>query len=399
MVQGGTFQSYDGTTLRGEVELLLASRDLMGIKARLSALARLAERFPSWTPWLRVGRGAYNGLRGDHALAFAEFESGLDSIGPGRHPAWSTLAACVLSSLVELGRFDEAETAGERWLDAARRERLGVQLGRVLLALALAKANLGFHDAAVRLVGECLSAYREAGVTGIKVGAAHEAGARIALLARDRESFDEHLAQCARDYRLGTSPGLSARYQALLDDARNLGMTEDAVATVPPRANGAPTEVETLLSTFAGCKGADERALHALRIIVRRSGAAGGYWYVRRDDSFTLAATFDGEAPPLSIDDRIERYITDAWRSSGGAEATQTVPGSAPGAPESPSASAWMTERGHRLQAVAVTKSDADVDVTVAVAVLREDPARRLRIPWPLIRTLGGILAMAGDVG
>lgn len=166
-----------------------------------------------------------------------------------------------------------------------------------------------------------------------------------------------------------------------------------------PQADRRGTDVETLATTFAGCRGPNERAQHALRLLIQRSGAAGGYWYAKRADALTLAAMLDDEFPHASVDDRVRRQVAEIWSDAAKDEVTETVASGIEAPAASRSASAWTTDHGHRLQAIVLSRTLPDTERTVAVAVLREAPGRRLRIPWPLIRTLSGILDAAGDAG
>jgi hypothetical protein len=315
---------------------------------------------------------------------------------PGRHPAWAVLAGACIGSLVDLGRSEEASARGREWDAIARGERLSLYRARISRPLALAEARLGEPERAIALIEEQAREYEQWQVTGIRLGQLAEAGARIAIGIKDAARFDHYAKICEANFGLGKSPGLTARFQVLLEQARRAGLTDVDTENGDASPRERPLDISQLLSTtFAQCRGPAERAGHTLQLLVQRSHAAGGYLYVIGTEGPTLSATHDEELPPAELDQWVRDFIlAEAERSDG---ATGEIGIEELQAPPPSSSSIWRSGKGNRLRPTLLLDTRAGKEVMLAVAVLREQPEQALQVPWTLVQAISDALADSGD--
>jgi hypothetical protein len=318
---------------------------------------------------------------------------------PGRHPAWAVLAGACIESLVDLGRNEEAAARGREWDAIARGERLCLYRARISRPLALAEARLGEHERAIALIEEQVREYEQWQVTGIRLGQLAEAGARIAIWMKDPVRFEHYSKKCEGNFGLGKSPGLTARFQMLLDQARRAGLIETGAENDESSLDQPLADISQLLSTtFSQCRGPAERAEHTLQLLVQRSHAAGGYLYVIGTEGPTLSATHDEEVPPAELDQWVRDFIrSEIARSDDATGELQIDDLNSPTTATTTSTSVWTSFKGHRLRPALLLGNRSGKEVMLAVAVLREQPQKALRVPWTLVQAISDALVDSGD--
>jgi hypothetical protein len=137
---------------------------------------------------------------------------------------------------------------------------------------------------------------------GVTLGWGYEARARVALSMGDGESFERNAQLCAQQYRkAGGDPSLAAKYERLMQDARNGGLLmhaelADALAaadmdvdTTQPTARAPATAASVY--ALSACVSASDRADRALRLLIDSSGAVDGELYLLDGDGLKLAAS------------------------------------------------------------------------------------------------------------
>jgi hypothetical protein len=390
-LQSLAVQAYEGTTLRSEIEALAIAQDLTGVKVRIDTIAALAERFPGWVPWLHFARGAYQRLRGDDPAALEEFEAGMAVAVPGRHPAWPVLAGGWLTSARRLGRNEEVRQRGREWLAVSTKLSASEAFAfRITVPLALAEARLGADGRALELIDSTVRALEERGTRGLSLGQVYEAAAQIAIWRRDAPGFERFARLCAEHFHSGQSAGLTARCTALMDQAREAGLvSSEAASSDSVREAQIADDVRGLSTTFARCHGVAERAAHALKLLVSRSQAAGGYLFALHAEAPSLVATLDDEPPAPALHAWVREYVAAHARPQDDLEDhTQT---------RSAVQESWQSPSGHQLRPVFVRGTRDGDESPVALAVLRESPHIRIEVPVALVRAIGEAMIQAAD--
>jgi hypothetical protein len=212
--------------------------------------------------------------------------------------------AGLIAELRELERCDEAERLGQQTLERCRQLQIGVAAHPVQREVAMVEARLGdFSGAAARL--EALIEEQCAlGDSGLHLGASYEARARVALWARDEDAVAKYSRATARQYRHGGGSPLGARYERLMDEAREVFPRRLAELAQLDLAAAGRTQAEREFSTtrivtqvFRQATHADQRAELALSLLCEDHAARAGYLYICKDGGLTLAAA-RGAPPP-----------------------------------------------------------------------------------------------------
>jgi hypothetical protein len=251
--------------------------------------------------WECYMEAEYDRLRGACEQALPRYRAILDKQA-GRHVGWVYAAHGALMCLERLGRFQEGKRLGDELLERAEAAQLQAACGLILRPLALMEARLGDFAAAVAHLSENIEESKKLGMGGINLGIAYECRARVAVWADDREAFERYAELCAEQYHAGGgSPDLSARFEALLDEARGAGLVD---ANWRSRELGPMTlthaQVE-LRDRLADCTSAESRCMQALLAIARAANATGGYLFGVTNGGLWLLASSGGEAAPETL--------------------------------------------------------------------------------------------------
>ena len=247
-------------------------------------------------------------MRGDLAESLAVVEKTLGHMPMLGHGAFIHLTVMRIGTMSMLGEAEDAIKVGAE-LEGALAER-GLSPGEpaaVHNAIAFAELAAGHVERAQERVDGLLSMLEPRSSPCLLRGHAQETRARIALSRGDRAAFREAAECVAAEYRPGRHPGLQARYERLLHEARSRShdvsptlsraAVDEALGTQSERIALA-TSVRTL---FGECRTASERAVQALDVLLQRSGAPGGYLFGIERGSLPLLASKSVPTPGLEL--------------------------------------------------------------------------------------------------
>jgi hypothetical protein len=228
----------------------------------------------------------------------------LKTVHAGEHQIWPQLAGLHVAALVDLGRLDEAVSAGT--LHAANAMKTGLEFNEVYvrMPLAVAQAQLGLPEA-VESADAVVDRLRKLAVTGVNLALAYEARARVAIELRDQAAFDLYSTLCNDEIVDTANPALSARFQRLRRAAQ-----AKSLVTLPPQAHD-PTAVSVLdiRTTLLNCKSPEERAQAMLTHLGNQAGARDGYLYRVGGPAPQLIAMIGGTKPPPALQSMVADYI------------------------------------------------------------------------------------------
>ncbi len=301
-LQEGTRQFQHGGTVELEAIAYGLSDDLLGLRRVLPAIEEMAERHPGWRPKLLATRAILQRVRGRLKEALSLCEEALALVPDAHHPAWPLAASCQLQVLIELGRAREAQQLGVSYLRMAEQERLIALRHWVEVPLADAEALLGMFERARAHVDRMLAEALERGFGGLPLGILYEAGARQALLARDKERFAHDYAACAQHFKYGRNPALTARLDRLMDQARNV--------SIAPAPDTGASELNTGLVLARLTRALpEERGAEALKLLMSATGAAEGHLFKVGEGGLTQLASFSPLPAPPYLQDFLLRYL------------------------------------------------------------------------------------------
>ncbi|MBN1654218.1 MAG: protein kinase [Deltaproteobacteria bacterium] len=310
-IQNSPAQVFEGTHLLAEITVFSSCNDLMGVRQTLDEIRAMADRFEAWAPVLNFARGEYQRIRGDYPRALVEFEKALRLTAPGYHIIWTYIAGVYLNTLFHLGRLQEVKELGRKFLEAAERENLGIAGTLISVAVAPALAKLGETEQAVRLVEKVIDEVEAAGITGVNLGVAYETRARVAIFMNDDECFSKYAERCAEQYKSGHNYALTARYEKLIQEARQaeLIVSSELAQAAEFSQESARSVISTVASMLEECKGPDERAERALQLLVEKSDCAGGFLFTIQKEGPVLSAQSGNYPPPPDMDTMVKSYI------------------------------------------------------------------------------------------
>lgn len=275
-------------------------------------LAQMRE-YSAASEGLRIWRcymaAEYDRLRGAPDQALPQHLSILDTPA-GRHVGWIYSAYGALMCLESLGRLEEGKQLGDTLLERARAAQLWAASGLILRPLALIEARLGNLARAVALVEENIGQCRLLGMGGINLGAAYEFRARVAICACDKQAFESYAERCAEQYHAGGGcPDLTARFDALLNEARRAGVVDAAWRSRelgPMTLSHAQVELRDRL---ADCASSESRCNQALSAIARAANASGGYLYKVAGAALELLAVSGCDPAPPELLESARRFL------------------------------------------------------------------------------------------
>jgi hypothetical protein len=210
--------------LRQTTQLLECSahaEDLELTKRNVEVLRELTEFYPSAQPYLDYGRAEYDRIRGDYVAGLRHVRRCLEVTQPGVHPVWPWAAGCEIDCLRLRGQLKEALATGLAHVAAANAAGLRVMRDHIECFLALVEGELGMFDLACERLERGI-AYRERyGMHGLNLGWSYEARAQVALMMKDRATFEHSMRRCSASYQgERDNPALIARHQHLIQQAR-----------------------------------------------------------------------------------------------------------------------------------------------------------------------------------
>jgi hypothetical protein len=325
-LRSGGLQETRIAELPSYLTLYAIADDVLGLKRVLAALTEVAKTRPGWRARVALAQAHLFRCRGDAAAGLATVEAALSGL-PKEHNAWAQLAALHVALLELAGERARTVETGAAYLVRAREQEL--PCAAISLSLALALARSGDAAAAEAHVAVARSALEAFGAGGIPLGYCFEVAARVASHSGDRMAFLENSATCARLYRHGENPVLTARYDALvradLVAVARVGAVADQATVIVgrPRAPDVPIAV-------SGSSGSSDADVHAdvLALLVARAGAIGGFLYARVGDVWSRICGTPGLEAPDDLDASVLEHMTeldDCVTQAIGAEDPPTV--------------------------------------------------------------------------
>jgi len=387
-VQNSARHWFEGSHLLWELTAYVLSDDLTRIKHIIEELAPLQQRYPAWVPVARYATAQYQRVRGDYASALIEVEAALAMTSVADHQTWIHLATTHLQVLTGLGRDEEALGLGAAYLEQAASAELGYTQEYLRMTLAVVQAKHGQHEAARASADRALEVFGALNTTGLNLGLAYEARARVAALADEPADFERYAAGCRQVFCGRKNRSLIAKYEKLMLDARR--------SVAGPGAHGALELPSKLLSdtgvgsVFRTCVSAAERASVALTLLQQQSGANDGYLFALGASGPECVARLADTEPPDTVIAMVRAYLA---REMNGAVTTATD-----GESEVlSSATEWLGGEGQKYRAVLLSHQTSDALVITGVAVLVTPLGRPFSFPAQIASTLSRHTCEAGD--
>jgi hypothetical protein len=386
-----------------ELGIVASTGDLLDVKRLWRQFQREAALYPGWRPVERLAAANYGLLRGDFAGAERAVREGLALVGPLEHLMWRPLQSTLAHVLVAAGRYREALGVGVETRAAFERKGKGPPVGTASfleVPMAMAEARLGLAEEAVVRLDTLLGSLAALSPTWVPRGVAHEERARLALLIGDRIGYEDHAAAAAAIYRPGKMPGLARRYEQLMAEARRGVPGDDGVgqARAMPSAPSVPsdahdTPMDSSVNTLLGaCHGPEERARHALDLLLDDSGASAGYLFAMSHAGPSLVAQFNAGGSEPALDAQLDRYLAQHLEEPAGSTPLEIVTqaGSDP--------SGWVLSDGLTYFPFILRVYRQDQLRVGALALLALPSAEVPTVSGDLLGALADALLDAGDV-
>lgn len=288
------------------------TRDVMGLKHSIAALARLSADGFHFEPVLELSRGEYHRERGELELSRQALERAVEVLPPEvnllRQPALAALAETLLAA----GELERAREVAQRALALASDPETGMIANRLrsLGVLALIEAASGDHaTAAARLDGAIALAAPLASPS--LCGGLAEARARVAIAANDEATFQASLAETERWFGPTRNPALIARHKrlALIRSSAREPHAPDPLCDAVTVANNPARRRDQIAAMLTGCEGPRERWARVLEILIDQSSGDEGYLYRVADGTVELTAQAGRAAPPPELEAVIRRAV------------------------------------------------------------------------------------------
>ena len=299
------------SSLEQELEAHILARDLTGVRQLRPRLFDNAQVYPRWRIVAAVAEAWYLRLREQPREAFAVLDRAeaqqrsLDERSP-----W-LVQACILRVALhtQLGQLELAIALAEPMLaDCRKQERY--HLARLLSCeLSLAYAGVGRRAQARALMAQVLAEQDALGVHGLLSGYSHEVCARIAILDRDVNAFNDHAASAATYYNWSGQSGLAPLYECLLDDARDAGLLggqpppHSTVPSVDAAASG------RVAAALCPCTDEKQRAEQALMLLCERTPPRMGYLILNGEQGLFMAAESASEPTAEAALEFAQAYV------------------------------------------------------------------------------------------
>jgi serine/threonine protein kinase len=394
-IQNSPTQWFEGSQLGQESFAYALSDDLIGLKASLDAIEKMAQIFPTWQSTLLFASAEYQRILGNHSRALEIVRDAFTKTAPGRSHDWIYIASAYIRTLAAAGDDSEAVRKGDELLAAAQEAGLGYLRNHVRLPLALARAKLSDFETAIALTQTAIDEYQTMGTTGLNLGLAYETRARIAGLMNERGTFLKFAKLCSEHYQTDNNPALSARYDKLLRDARN---TRLGASLNPGNAQDfveltGTGDTINIISYLSGCQNSHERARRALDLLVSQANCQGGYLYTIHQGEPILAAQHGDQAPPAAIDQLINARVAE---EIAGAGATEMVGGEA-----GLRAGEDVTDQGETMsnyRTILLGHFADEKYIITGIAMLIMDPDKRFNYPGHTVEILSRSFVDTGDV-
>jgi serine/threonine-protein kinase len=364
--------------------------DLVGVKQSLERIVPLSERYPNWIQFRILAEALFQSVRGDLAAACVTFERCLALCAPDlqqpqrSYAAWPAAVGAYVDTLCSLGRYEDARRIATEAL--ARCGELGIDASshEIARALALAEARLGDHAGAWARLEQLIEAKTKLGASGLQLGGCYETCARIAIWMGDKARLQHYAHLTATEYRYGHGSPLGARYERLMDEARQSG-----VGSLPELADFVPTSVKStlgerdtattrVLESMSGAVDRHDRTQRALGLLCKARGARIGHLFLYDARGIELAASYGTAEPPAGLRDFLERYLRIELEQTLGATTIAHAP-----EPDSTLLSRWSDPLGnvHQPWVLVGRVAGAVRQIGIASLVIDDTQVRRANDP------------------
>ncbi|HVW28137.1 MAG TPA: protein kinase [Polyangiaceae bacterium] len=364
--------------------------DLLSVGRSLAIMSDLVKTRPAWVPYLHALKGNYHALRGEMTKALEEHRRAHAMVPvPGVHPAWGQCVNSLSTTLIEVGRADEAEAMLERAIaEAAPLEIAPYQLAQIEMNLALSKASLGKSREANELADRAVRGMRAANAFGVVVLEHYVRRALVALRTADTDGFNAALRVVEQMCAETPNPFFAAKHEYLLRQVRSTGSFRPAPLAqmeIVTRRESHTTAAVGLRVELENCGDSSERAARGLGVILEWSGADGGFLYLYEAGKLKLASSSPGLEPPEFLEQTLYEWLQ-AFISGG--PTSRTASPLDPGSAESLA-----------FDVVAIVTFHAERPLVVGVAALgRSRPGRP--IPESVLDAIGEALTVTnGAIG
>jgi hypothetical protein len=305
-IQSSNRQAFENTHLLWQVTAYAAMDDLTRLKRTLDEIAPIATDNLGWQPVLAFARGEHQRVRGDLASARKGLAEALATSKAGEHQFWPNLAGAYVRALDESGDSAQAVQVGLEYLQDAERGETGFGIVSVLMPLSVAQAKIQ-HPEAVANAERAIQIMQQVGTTGLNLGLAYEARARVALAHFDRTAWDKYSALTEAAFAPADNPTLFAKTRRLKRDAQKsqLATTQGPIQVSMQRG----IAVTVLKSKLRSCSDAEARANLALQMLAEQSGATDGILYRVTADGPVWVATVGELEPTEALHAMAREYI------------------------------------------------------------------------------------------
>ncbi|MBN1652240.1 MAG: protein kinase [Deltaproteobacteria bacterium] len=395
-IRNSPSRTWFGLALRVELRAYCLTDDLSNLKDLMDEVEKMTSISSAWIPSRHYARGEYQRIRGDYAGALAELKEGLRLCAPGHHPFWAAMADAYLKTLLALERYEQVRSQAREFIQAAEVEDLGYMGNYLRMSLALAEANLKESDSAVQNAEAVVDSFEKMGAAGLNLGLAYETRARVAILIDDEAGFEHYARLCADRYLAGGNSSLRAKYERLMQEARQADLA------VPPVHDGTLLQglgwdtdriYRETREKLAVCRDLKERADRALTILADHCEADGGYIFALQGDGLRLLSKKNKGPAPEQLFDIVRVYLEAELKDS--PEATITVADENAAQGSNPT---FFLQDGTVVEFVLIHGFRQDQPVVVGVAVLIPAHAHLLLANPTLVFAVNDALLETGEV-
>jgi hypothetical protein len=277
----------------------------------METLDRLCAEVPSLERHAKLARATYYSLKGDARTALALRQSVLDGVPPRDHVGWATSVAGQGQNLRVLGEPARARELLQRSIAQLNTEdrKVVVMTHSLFVELAHTLADLGDLAGAARLLDEQLEIHKDC-EGPLVLGNLHTARAQIALRAGELDLASRHVAKVEQWFRPTANPlliGLCAQLRRELSRSEGI---HARLSIPPPDSDTRRSEHESVRSVLSDCRGPQERADRALRLLLDYTGGQSGYLFQLAPAGLRLLSPTHGDDPPPELHERVRAALS-----------------------------------------------------------------------------------------